>query len=209
MTVLHYDEAGLVGALGRVSAQLRAAFAAACAERLLPAYVAFSARTGRGDPAALAEILERIWKDVLGDKRDVKEVRAELARCMALIPGGNDERWVDEQAYADDAASAVAYTLRTLESGEPQEAAWAARRAYEALDHHVMHRLGIEGEDQILRHPLVQAELSRQRRDLDALLGVARDTDRSTQVIAELRGRAKAEAAQVFAGTADPSPRAG
>ena len=53
-------------------------------------------------------------------------------------------------------------------------AAWAARRAYEALDHLVQDRFAInsgtaEGETRVLEHPLVQAELHRQERDLDCL----------------------------------------
>jgi hypothetical protein len=115
---------------------------------------------------------------------------------MELIPSEDEDPWFDEQAYADDAASAIAYTLRALDSGESQEAAWAARRAYEAADHHVMHRLGIEGESQALAHPIVQTEFSRQGRDLEELLG---DPQGSTVLFARLRERAKAEAATFFA----------
>jgi len=53
-----------------------------------------------------------------------EQVHAELDRCMGLIPGEDDEPWVDGQAYADDAASAIAYTLRTLDTREPKEAVW-------------------------------------------------------------------------------------
>jgi hypothetical protein len=114
---------------------------------------------------------------------------------MSLIPGENDQPWIEEQAYAEDAASAVAYALRALESGEPQEAAWAARRAYEAVDHHVMSRLGIKGESHVLGHPLVQAELSRQQRDLSELRE-AREP--AVEVFVRLRERARADASLFF-----------
>lgn len=109
---------------------------------------------------------------------------------MALIPGEGREPWGDDQAYADDAASAAAYVLRALETGDAREAAWAARRSYEAADHYVMYRVGVEGEEQVLIHPIVQGELARQHRDIEALLS-ADDNDRD--LIVRLRERANEE----------------
>jgi len=194
MTMLRFDEADLVRALARVTVKSRVAFAAACAERLFPAYEDFCKRTGRGDRKALAGILKRIWEHMLGDEMKAEQIDAGLSLSMALIPR-EDEPWVDEQAYADDAASAMAYTLRALKNGEPQEAAWAARRAYEATDHHVTHRLRIEGELSVLTHPIVQAELARQRRDLDELRWGGPETD---ELFTRVRDRAKSEASMVF-----------
>ncbi len=193
--MLHYKEADLVRALARVAVRLRVAFAAACAERLLPAYEDFCKRARRGDQTALSGILKRVWEHLLSQEMTAEQIRTELNRCMALIPGEDDEPWVDEQAYAEDAASAVAYTLRALESREPQEAAWAARRAYEAADHYVTHRIGIEGELQVLAHPIVQAELARQRRDLDELRWAGQEP---TGLIDRLRDRARTEASTFF-----------
>ena len=193
---MRYDEAAVVRTLARVSLKRRVAFAASCAERLFPAYAEFCCRAARGDRAALADVLQQVWQHLLDDKMSVDQVRLALSRCMALIPGEKDAPWVDEQAYADDAASAIAYTLRALESGDPQEPAWAARRAYDAADHHVIHRLGIEGESQALAHPIVQRELSRQHRDLDELLD-AREESRGLFV--RFRDRARTEASTFFA----------
>ena len=183
--------------LAELPPRLQAAFAAACAERLFPAYVDFWKRAGRGDQVALAATLERIWKNLLGDgAMGTGDIRAEPSRTMELIPGESDEPWVSEQPYGEDAASAVAYTLRALDSGAPQEAAWSARRAYEAVDHHVMHRLGIADDERVLSHPLVQAELARQQRDL----GELRAATQELEVIDRLRYRARAEAPLVFWG---------
>jgi uncharacterized protein YjaG (DUF416 family) len=195
MTMLRYDEAELVRSLTRVSVKLRVAFAAVCAERLFPAYQQFCKRASRGDPTALAAILDRIWDHLLGTEMTVEQMRAELDLCMRLIPGEDDEPWVEEQPYADDAASAVAYTLRSLQSGEPSQAALAARRAYEAADHYVMHQLRIEGDLAVLAHPIVQAELARQRRDLDELRWAGQEPEK---LIAQLRDRAKHEASIFF-----------
>jgi uncharacterized protein YjaG (DUF416 family) len=195
-TTLRFDEAALVRELARLSINLRVAFAASCAERLFPAYEDFCNLAGRGDRAALADALQQVWQHLLGDEMSVDQVRVALIRCEALIPGEAEEPWLDEQPYADDAASAIAYTLRAVKSGEPQESAWAARLAYEAADHHVIHRLDIESESQVLAHPIVQSELSRQRRDLEELLE-AREESRGLFV--RFRDRARTEAPTFFA----------
>jgi hypothetical protein len=69
------------------------------------------------------------------------------------------------------------------------------RKLVRALDHYVIYRLGIEGEDQILAHPAVQAELARQDRDLRELMGAGSQT---AKLVALLRGRARAEATIFF-----------
>jgi hypothetical protein len=79
--------------------------------------------------------------------------------------------------------------------GDSQASAWAARRAYEALDHHVTHRLGIDNEARAAGHPAVQAELIRQRRDLDELHAANEDP---ADAILRLRDRARQEASGVF-----------
>ena len=190
-----FNESALVGELRELPPPYRVAFAAACAERLFPAYVTFCERAGRGDPGGLAEMLRSVWTDLLGDKPDPARLRDELNRCMALIPGDDDEPWVEDQPYADDAASALAYTLGALQADDPQQAAWAARRAYEALDYQVTHCLGIEDEVQVAEHAIVQAELLRQRRDLDDLRTA---NGRSTEVIVRLRDRARRDAEVFF-----------
>jgi hypothetical protein len=91
----------------------------------------------------------------------------------------------------------VVYALRAKLAGEAQEATWAARVAYEALDNFVINTEHIDtnksGEEQhVLAHPLVQAELARQQRDLDELRGGMQDP---ALLIRRLRDRAQAEAA--------------
>jgi uncharacterized protein YjaG (DUF416 family) len=192
-----YDEADLVRRLGRLTKAHRVAFAAACAERLLPSFDAFW-RRGHEGAAPLRGILDRVWADASGEPSLGADLQAQLDACMALIPDQDDDTWDAGHPYADDAASAVAYALRTIKSGEAQEAAWAARRAYEAVDHFVMHRLGIEDEEAIMRHPMMQAELTRQRRDLDDLTAGGDSPD----LVRTLRARAAADSAAMFGPTA-------
>lgn len=195
MSYLRYDEIEIIRKLDLLDPKAKLAFAAACAARQIPGYVMFSRETGRGDSYALISVLERVWRDVLGEQMLDHEVQRELEQVMALIPQEDDGPWVNEQAYAEDAASAVAYALRTRITGASREAAFAARVAYEALDHHIMNRLGVENDEHVLRHPVLQAELSRQHRDLDELLG---SNLNRTALFTRLRDRANTESASFF-----------
>ena len=201
MAILHYNEQQLAADLARIPAPYPAAFAAACAERLLPAYSAFSRRVGRDDFVKLATVLVRLWSDLEGEEMVDEEAKKYLDVCMNLIPREDDGTWVWEQAAAEDAASALAYALRCRRTGNAQEAAWAGRRAYEALDHFVVDQEGVNtnapgGENRVLSHPLVQAELSRQRQDLEELLGAA-ETELPT-IATRIRHRAEADAQMFF-----------
>jgi uncharacterized protein YjaG (DUF416 family) len=191
---LYYNEYEAVRALAALTEKSRIAFSAACAERLLPSYQEFCQSSSRDD-RVLPAILESIWNHLLGDELEAEQIRTTLTRCMALAPRQGNEPWRPEHSRADDAVSAATHTLLTIECGEAKEATWASRRAYEAVCHHVMHRLGIEDREQVLNHPVVQAELVRQRRDIDDL---RQATQISNNLIIQLRDRARADASIFF-----------
>ena len=202
MGILRFDEALLKRELSRMPVSLRVVFAAAIAERLLPIYAAFSRKTGRGDPQSLMEILERLWRDIDGIKMSSEELQQNIDLSMELAPDEDDEPWVPDQHWAEDAAAAVAYALCTRQNGKSQEAAWAARRAWEALDDFVTTQEDIDtdipGEyERVLSNPLVQAELMRQQRDLSEL--VAADRKDVSAIAHKMRQRAKAESISAFA----------
>jgi hypothetical protein len=60
MATMPYEKRYLIEELDRLPSAGRALFAAAGAERLLPAYAAYATKTGRGDSTALASRLERL-----------------------------------------------------------------------------------------------------------------------------------------------------
>ncbi len=192
--MLRFDEKTLTAALERLPQPLRAAFAAACAERLMPAYDAFSRSSGRGDPIALREILSRLWDDLAGNAMTSAELKSRIDDCMKLIPREDEGVWIPQQAAAEDAAAAVAYALRCRQNGRSQEAAWSARRLYEAHDHYVVTNGNIDtnvagAEALVLKHPLIQTELMRQQRDLDELSNVGSVAN----AVSTLRARAMTE----------------
>lgn len=201
--MLTFDEKKLVADLERLPRPLRVAFAAACAERQMPAYRAFVSEHHIEKSDALDQALHDAWENPT--KRDRMELQQQLQKCMALIPREDVvQPWTEGATYAQNAGISVAYTLRARIGGEAQDAAWSARVAYESLDHFVINRENIDtnhpgGEARVLSHSLVQGELLRQRRDLDELLsGADRDTQ---QMVAQLRSRAGKEAALFFAPT--------
>jgi uncharacterized protein YjaG (DUF416 family) len=177
---------------------LRVVFASLCAERIVPAYSAFAERSGSGNSSYLMSILNRLWRDVEGEEMSDDQIQEDLTACLELIPGENERQWSSLRAYAEDAVAAVAYALRTRQSGESQETAWAARRSYEALDHFVVSQEAIDTnepgtEERIIAHPLVQKELARQWQDLDELEKLIHEPRRHRS-IAMLRAKAQAEA---------------
>lgn len=198
MTTLRFDEPVLREQLDRLPREHRAAFAAACAERLFSAYVRFSHEAGSADPKTLRAALDALWDDLTGKPLSELELRAAVKKCRALVPSEEDEP-SDEQPCAEDAVVALVYAWEARVKQSSQEAAWSARRAYEALDHFVMFDdsgvVVTANERRLLEHPLVQAELARQKRDLDELAVEGQDVG---SVAARLRERAKEKAVLVF-----------
>jgi hypothetical protein len=131
----------------------------------------------------------------------VAESKANIRHCIALVPTEEDGPWIDEQAAAEDHVSALVYALTCLQGGDPQEAAWSARHVYDALDSFIQYRDG-RGDTQaldpkrVLADPLVQAELARQRQDLNELMA-CKEADLS-ELTARLRCRAQKDASAVF-----------
>ncbi len=202
MAILRFDEGLLKTELSRIPVSLRVIFAATVAERLLPIYAAFSRKTGRGDPQSLMEILERLWGDIDGVKMSPDELQQNIDLSMELAPGEDDKPWVPDQHWAEDAAAAVAYALYARQNGSSQDAAWAARRACDALDDFVMTQEDIDTDipgayERITSHRLVQAELMRQQRDLSEL--VAADQKDVSAIAQKMCQRAKAESISAFA----------
>lgn len=131
----------------------------------------------------------------------VWDIDGDVAHVMRLIPKEDEGEWVAEQGPADDAAASLAYALRCRQSGASSEAAWAARRAYEAMDYYAGHMKDndcsyVEAEEDILSHPMVQAELGRQERDLRELESVG--AMGLPEVMEQLKTRAQAEAQETW-----------
>jgi hypothetical protein len=190
MPTLEFDERKLLTELEQLTDRLRAAFAAACAERQFQCYVRYSEISKNGDHHKLARALGCIWEDLGKAQADHTALERQLEVCMSLLPSGEVDE-LDHRVFAENAVASVAFAIRARITGVSQEAVWAARRAYESLDHYVTNRLNpiiIEPnvEARILAHPLVQAELERQQVDLSQLHAAATTSAGESEVIDQL-----------------------
>jgi len=201
MTNLQFDEASLAQRLSALPPIHMAAFAACCAERIGPAYQRYSGGQKTGADSPLASCLNIVWAALATGMASAPSLEDEVERCLELMPP--EEMHSDENAaYAEDAVAATGYAMRALISEEAAEAAWAARRVYEAVDQYVIRKRRAEGKDpfveaEILAHPLCQRELQRQLRDLidlERLSGMPLTLD----ALDSLRARARAESTSVL-----------
>lgn len=176
--MLTYDEAANVRRLSRLDRVRKAAFAAACAQRLLPLYGRFAAAT-HADPAIIHEALARVWDALQGASVDLRAVQA---AAEDQVPQEDDD-WILEMGYGQNAAACCAYAVRTWLTDDAQEAAWAARQVYELADYAVQQLLpdldlnSPDAESQLAGHELVQAALVGIEQDLRDVESPALDVD--------------------------------
>lgn len=196
VAMIAFKEKELLGNLSRISLRARTAFAIACATRLLPGYLDFCRDTGLGDPVWMSEITDRVWRDLKGNEINATELHEAIVYCEQLVPGEGQDFGTPLQERADDAAAAVAYALRCRQDGSEKSAAWASRRAIETLDRTLTEgKFGeyeLDDEERLLSHPLIQAELKRQTRDIDELMMTTDDELPALVSIAEPRAKAEA-----------------
>jgi uncharacterized protein YjaG (DUF416 family) len=156
----------------------QAAFAAACAERLYPAYAAFRAASGTADDGVVRRALDLAWDGAAGGVVDEADPAAVVERLVALIPREGDAVAIPD--HADDAIAAAAYALQAAAGLDDQAAGWAAQRGTDALDSYLLSSDSVpwsaetrEGralmDQRVWQHPLVQAEVARREDDLARL----------------------------------------
>ena len=204
--MLRFDYSELLRELEKLPVRARAAFAAACAERLLSAFRGHDKTATGSDLYLLSKALEHLWTHIIGDAQGRGTLNEDLALSLSLLPDDQDE--LDhEQPHVDDAVAAVVYAIKTSLSDSSQDAVWAGQRAYDAVDHAVMSRLNTsliskEEEAEIIADPIVQSELERQQVDLAELKVAATDKTDLDAAVVQLRARAKADAQALFSGNA-------
>jgi uncharacterized protein YjaG (DUF416 family) len=192
---LDFNETRLSEQLERLPRGLRVAFATACAERLHGPYAPFADEPLLGDPGELSTMLERLWSECEADAPTPGWAERSVARLDRLMPHDDDVDWsMPGQAEARDFAFALIYALDAHRTGRAREAVLAANYVYESLWSTVANGPASDlnapgGREAAVGHPLVQAELGRQERDLADLLG---DSD-ARELIRGLRERAREE----------------
>jgi len=190
-----YNEEQLAAESRQLSRSARAVFAAACAERLWPLVerYATSVPMPAGQVQVLRRALDAVWDVVCGTSADLVGVQE---TAESLVPREDDD-WVLEAGYAQNAIAAIAYAARAWLTDDPQEAVWAARQVYEAADYGAQQRDGsiqklysAAVEEELLESTVVQAALEAISDDLEAA---------RVDSAANMRRRSRAEA-RAFAG---------
>jgi hypothetical protein len=197
LELFHFDVSAKKDQLGQLPKELMVSFAAACTQRLAPGYFLYFRETGRGDMVLFSHMLYNLWSTLLGNTSSALMITKYINICISLIPKENNERWTPEQSLAESAATSLTYSYRCLQNADPQEAVWAASQCYELLDELTLNSENIDtntsdGENRVLQHPIIQAELARQHRDLDELLK-SKGMENKT-MIETLRNRAQKDA---------------
>jgi hypothetical protein len=191
-TLHRFDETQLSDDLSKLQSKGRMAFATAVACRPLGTCERFAGPLGLVSAGRPREIAMQLWSALQGDSSERTTWVAALEEVMNLLPPA-PETASFAPGMVDDGLSSLVYAIRCLLTPEADEAAWAARCAYESIGRAALQALRVpagtpEAEAQVLAHPWVQRELERQRRDLAALLA-----DRGAVAIRVLQQRSSAE----------------
>jgi hypothetical protein len=168
--------------LQRLPAEVRQAFAVACATRLIAEHERQPPFAHRAFTLGWRPVLDAIWSGLAGPREPALQLVCETLRAFYSSrsfqtdgPDGPDD--ADE-----DAAAASIYAAQCFEAGAVASAVWAASRAVDAAcqiaEDDLGHTPGAGDPPravgsmefvQELMHPVVQAELRKQLADLDSL----------------------------------------
>ena len=125
--MLEFQEHVLKQKLDRLPARSRIAFAACCAQRTSAICHRYLSQSNPNRAATLDAAMGYAWDHILSASQRATTDRM-LESVMSLIPDQDAPGWTPLTAYAEDALSALAYCLQCVQSGDTQEATWAARR---------------------------------------------------------------------------------
>jgi uncharacterized protein YjaG (DUF416 family) len=156
------------------------AFAASCCERAYLNYVDFSRQARWGDAKVLRESLHMAWEIVDGKRPNVEMLLQFEGKCQQVTPDLDDFSSPDidvAAAAGQEAAFMVTLLLRFCREIAPVHAVSIARFAFDTIDMYVQVREELNPndpqlEDKIDQHPITQAELRAQRKDLLTLVKV-------------------------------------
>jgi len=164
-----FDEDRLRQSLSRLDPWKRVAFMALCCERMVPNYDRFTADSGFGDSQVLRHGIDAAWSWLESNR-----VPDDLGTVRARV----EQQAPDTETFSSpftsaalDAANVVASVLDAVSQPEGADAVEVASLARDTVDLYVQEIENLDPNDRgleeaIRRHPLMQAELRRQREDL-------------------------------------------
>jgi uncharacterized protein YjaG (DUF416 family) len=150
-----FERAKLVERLTALPQRHRAAFAVACAERLMPLYHWFQEVESWGDRKVLESGIELVWSWIITGKPSDMEIAEAVRGCESVAPNTEDFS-SSLVSRALDAASAVALALEACISLLPEAAADAAEIAWDCAFGIEQSRLPNAGKLKIANRELLQ-----------------------------------------------------
>lgn len=155
--MLTYDEKQIVARIARLEPRRRSAFAAACAEALLPLYARyFRVQKSQIEALSLADVVDTVWLSIESGARgaDLHHVQADVE---SLVPSDPEDSWVWESGLAQSAVAAVAYAVGSLLDSEPRVIGWASRQVHEVADYVAVKMLGGDSTEFPLERDIAQS----------------------------------------------------
>ena len=173
MSLPEFNPEGLMARLAGLGSRGQLAFGAACCERLVPSYQAFSEDAGWGDGGMVRRALERIWRHLAGDSLAATEAMMLSADTEAMVPHADDFDSLYVSA-AQDACFAICALYDFVLEASASHIVDVARFATDSVDLYVQEIEQMDPrdpllEDKILAHHLMQRELAQQQQDIDAI----------------------------------------
>lgn len=161
--MLKYDRDASRTALARLTSAQRQRFVAAIAQEMLGAWRRCEELTGLPGGNVLESVVLRLWDAVQSGLATPSD---DFERAAALVPDEDRPNWRFGFAYAQNAASCVAYAAEAVALDSVESAVWAGYQLYALADHVALVEmpdlvLNTPGaEEAVLSHPLVQKALS-------------------------------------------------
>lgn len=177
----HFDEAKIASRLEQLNHPNKVAFALSCVERMLPNYRVFQREHNWGDIEEILRGIEYGWAWLDGVQNKDIDVAEITMACENQAPDTEDF----DSLYVSsalDAATATAALMELVRTDDVAKAVEVAGLSRDTVDMYVQEFESMPAdapdiEERIRLHPLMQAELERQNRDLDLLEAGANFTD--------------------------------
>lgn len=173
MVLPAFDNKILINRLNKLADEKRLVFGALCCERLLPNYKAFQLDTGYGNYELLRDALDIMWLHIFDKKMTFDQIKKTISFCESIVPDSENFDSI-MTASAQDACFAICSLFDYLLKNDVRNIVQVATFATDSVDLYIqeienMDSADPELEDKILRHHLMQMELTQQENDLKFL----------------------------------------
>jgi hypothetical protein len=185
----------------RLPARLKAALAAACAQRQAEVYHAYVKRTGAGNSESFDNLLNAIWDDIRCSRASEQDRKKWEAGAEKLLKQKTKSDMYG--AGAEFAILSLLYSNDNLTTGKTQDTIYSANQTFNSIDNFLTSPIGKNPQfdetkpgttAKVYAHPLSQTERRRQERDLLEVEQASLRPDTISAVVDGIRRRSAIEA---------------